>query len=46
MSGFLVVEGVSAGYGLAPVLRDVSLRIDKGEVVAVFLQVSDQSWRG
>jgi branched-chain amino acid transport system ATP-binding protein len=35
MSGFLVVERVSAGYGLAPVLRDVSLQVDKGEVVAV-----------
>jgi branched-chain amino acid transport system ATP-binding protein len=35
MSGFLVVEGVSSGYGLAPVLRNISLRVDKGEVVAV-----------
>ena len=35
MSGFLVVERVSAGYGLASVLRDVSLQVDKGEVVAV-----------
>ncbi|TMH15471.1 MAG: ATP-binding cassette domain-containing protein, partial [Betaproteobacteria bacterium] len=35
MSGFLVVERVSAGYGLASVLRDVSLHVDKGEVVAV-----------
>jgi branched-chain amino acid transport system ATP-binding protein len=35
MSGFLVVERVSAGYGLAPVLRDVSLHVDPGEVVAV-----------
>jgi branched-chain amino acid transport system ATP-binding protein len=35
MSGFLVVERVSAGYGLAPVLRDVSLHVDQGEVVAV-----------
>jgi branched-chain amino acid transport system ATP-binding protein len=35
MSGFLVVERVSSGYGLAPVLRDVSLHVDKGEVVAV-----------
>jgi branched-chain amino acid transport system ATP-binding protein len=35
MSGFLVVEQISAGYGLAPVLRDVSLQVDRGEVVAV-----------
>ena len=35
MSGFLVVERVSAGYGLASVLREVSLQVDKGEVVAV-----------
>jgi branched-chain amino acid transport system ATP-binding protein len=35
MSGYLSVERVSAGYGLAPVLRDVSLHVDKGEVVAV-----------
>jgi len=35
MSGFLAVEHVSAGYGLASVLRDVSLQVDKGEVVAV-----------
>jgi branched-chain amino acid transport system ATP-binding protein len=35
MSGFLVVEGVSSGYGLAPVLHNVSLHVDKGEVVAV-----------
>ncbi|HTO51287.1 MAG TPA: ABC transporter ATP-binding protein [Burkholderiales bacterium] len=35
MSGFLVVDRVASGYGLAPVLRDVSLHVDKGEVVAV-----------
>ena len=35
MSGFLAVERVSAGYGLASVLRDVSVHVDKGEVVAV-----------
>jgi branched-chain amino acid transport system ATP-binding protein len=35
MSGFLVVERISAGYGLAPVLREVSLQVDRGEVVAV-----------
>ena len=35
MSGFLVVDRVAAGYGLAPVLRDVSVQVDKGEVVAV-----------
>ena len=35
MSPFLAVERVSAGYGLAPVLRDVSLHVDAGEVIAV-----------
>lgn len=35
MSGFLVVDKVSSGYGLAPVLHNVSLHVDKGEVVAV-----------
>ena len=35
MSHFLIVDRVSAGYGLAPVLNDVSLHIDQGEVVAV-----------
>ncbi|HYL23317.1 MAG TPA: ABC transporter ATP-binding protein, partial [Burkholderiales bacterium] len=35
MSSFLGVEHVSAGYGLAPVLHDVSLHVDPGEVVAV-----------
>jgi branched-chain amino acid transport system ATP-binding protein len=31
----LVLEGVTAGYGSVTVLRDVSLHIDEGEVVAV-----------
>jgi branched-chain amino acid transport system ATP-binding protein len=35
MTSLLWVERVSAGYGLAPVLRDVSLHVEKGEVVAV-----------
>jgi branched-chain amino acid transport system ATP-binding protein len=35
MSRLLGVEHVSAGYGLAPVLHDVSLHVDSGEVVAV-----------
>lgn len=35
MSGYLNVENVSAGYGMAPVLRDVSLQVAQGEVVAV-----------
>ena len=35
MSAYLSVDNVSAGYGLAPVLHDVSLHVDKGEVVAV-----------
>lgn len=35
MSAFLTIDHVTAGYGLAPVLRDVSVQVDKGEVVAV-----------
>jgi branched-chain amino acid transport system ATP-binding protein len=35
MSRLLSVERVSSGYGLTPVLRDVSLHVDTGEVVAV-----------
>lgn len=35
MSGYLKVENLSAGYGLANVLHDVSLHIEQGEVVAV-----------
>ena len=35
MSAYLSVDNVSAGYGLAPVLHDVSLHVEKGEVVAV-----------
>lgn len=35
MSRLLSIEHVSSGYGLTPVLRDVSLHVDTGEVVAV-----------
>jgi branched-chain amino acid transport system ATP-binding protein len=35
MSRLLTVDGVCAGYGLTPVLRDVSLHVDAGEVVSV-----------
>src|SRR3954462_12320127 len=35
MSRLLSVESVSSGYGLTPVLRDVSMHVDSGEVVSV-----------
>ena len=35
MSALLDVEAVSSGYALTPVLYDVSVRVDAGEVVAV-----------
>ena len=35
MSRLLSVENVSSGYGLTPVLRDVSMHVDTGEVVSV-----------
>jgi branched-chain amino acid transport system ATP-binding protein len=35
MSRYLAVENVSAGYGLAPVLGEVSIEVGRGEVVAV-----------
>ena len=35
MSRLLTVEGVSSGYGLTLVLRNVSIHVDTGEVVAV-----------
>lgn len=35
MSRLLEVLGMSAGYGLAPVLHDIGLHVDTGEVVAV-----------
>ena len=35
MSRLLTVDNVSAGYGLTPVLRNVSLHVDAGEVVSV-----------
>jgi ABC-type Fe3+/spermidine/putrescine transport system ATPase subunit len=34
-AGFLEVERVSAGYGDTPVLRQVSLAVDEGELVAL-----------
>lgn len=35
MSRLLTIENVSSGYGLTPVLRDLSMHVDTGEVVAV-----------
>ncbi len=35
MSRLLSVDNVSSGYGLTPVLRDVTMHVDAGEVVAV-----------
>src|SRR5262249_42495707 len=35
MSRLLSVDAVSSGYGLTPVLRNVSMHVDTGEVVAV-----------
>ncbi|MBM2622526.1 ABC transporter ATP-binding protein [Actinoplanes sp. LDG1-06] len=35
MSALLEVEGLTAGYGAAPVLHDVSLTVQPGEIVAV-----------
>ena len=35
MSRLLTVENVSSGYGMTPVLRNVSLHVDTGEVVSV-----------
>lgn len=35
MSTLLDVRGVCAGYGLTPVLRELSMHVDAGEVVAV-----------
>ncbi len=35
MTALLDVEGLTAGYGAAPVLRDVSLTVQPGQIVAV-----------
>jgi branched-chain amino acid transport system ATP-binding protein len=35
MKETLRVEGLHAGYGKVPILRDVSLHVDEGEIVAV-----------
>jgi branched-chain amino acid transport system ATP-binding protein len=35
VDGLLVLDSVSAGYGLAPVLRDVSITVPKGTLVAL-----------
>ncbi len=35
MSRLLTIDGVSSGYGLTPVLRNVSMHVDTGEVVAL-----------
>ncbi|GIE99037.1 ABC transporter ATP-binding protein [Paractinoplanes rishiriensis] len=35
MSGLLAVEGLSAGYGAVPVLHEIDLTVQPGEIVAV-----------
>jgi branched-chain amino acid transport system ATP-binding protein len=35
MSALLTVDGLTAGYGAAPVLRDVSLSLEPGRILAV-----------
>ena len=35
MTALLEVEGLTVGYGAAPVLRDVSLTVEPGQIVAV-----------
>jgi branched-chain amino acid transport system ATP-binding protein len=35
VTGLLVAEGVTAGYGAAPVLEDIDLTIEQGQIVAV-----------
>jgi branched-chain amino acid transport system ATP-binding protein len=35
MTALLEVEGLTAGYGAAPVLHDIALRIEHGQIVAV-----------
>jgi branched-chain amino acid transport system ATP-binding protein len=35
VTALLQVEGLTAGYGAAPVLRDVTLTVDSGQIVAV-----------
>jgi branched-chain amino acid transport system ATP-binding protein len=35
MAPLLDLKGVRSGYGAAPVLRDVNLRVDEGEIVAL-----------
>jgi branched-chain amino acid transport system ATP-binding protein len=35
VTGLLVAEGVTAGYGAAPVLQDIDLTIEQGQIVAV-----------
>src|ERR1700753_3594633 len=34
-SGYLVVQGLTAGYGAAPIINDISLTVAEGEVVTV-----------
>jgi branched-chain amino acid transport system ATP-binding protein len=36
MTAVLSVEGLSGGYTKAPILRDISLRVEAGEIVALF----------
>jgi len=35
MTDLLLIEGIRAGYGAVEILRDVDLRVDKGELVAL-----------
>ncbi|RKX76007.1 MAG: branched-chain amino acid ABC transporter ATP-binding protein [Spirochaetes bacterium] len=35
MKEMLVVENLNAGYGKVPILKDVSIRVNEGEVVAI-----------
>jgi ABC-type lipopolysaccharide export system ATPase subunit len=34
-TGFLTVRGLTAGYGAAPIINDISLTVAEGEVVTV-----------
>jgi branched-chain amino acid transport system ATP-binding protein len=34
-TGYLTVRGLTAGYGAAPIINDISLTVAEGEVVTV-----------
>ena len=34
-TGYLTVQGLTAGYGAAPIISDISLTVAEGEVVTV-----------